>query len=255
MLAKIGFWSDRAYHLDKMTLKELVAAYFQYYAIIAYILIGIAATVYAVMTATAWVPSAIAAAIIVVFYPLIWYPLHRLVLHGRIFYRMKITARIWKRIHYDHHQDPHDLKILFGALYTTLPTIAMVALPIGYWLDGWTGAAAALAAGMFTTCFYEFAHCIQHLSYKPKYKWLDHIKKQHMAHHFHDEDGNFGITNFWWDHLFGTYYERKDRPNKSETVFNLGYDEAEAELYPWVKEYSGGLGPDNPRARRKDHSA
>lgn len=61
-----------------------------------------------------------------------------------------------------------------------------------------------------------------------------------MAHHYHDETGNFGITDFSWDRLFGTFYEREDRPEKSATVFNLGYDEAEARLYPWVADKSGG---------------
>lgn len=252
MKAKIGFWSDRTYHLDKMTLRELVAAYFQYYAIISYIIIGIISTVVAVKLANGWQMNAIAAGIVVVAYPLIWYILHRTVLHGKLFFKSKLTAKVWKRIHYDHHQDPHDLKILFGALYTTLPTIALIAFAVGYPLNGWSGAAAALAGGMFTTCFYEFSHCIQHLSYKPKQKWLAHIKQLHMAHHFHDEDGNFGITNFFWDKLFGTFYERRDRPNKSPTVFNLGYTEVEAEKYPWVKDLSGGLGPDNPRARRNE---
>ena len=251
MIAKIGFWSQRTYHLDKMTLKELVVAFFQYYAIISYIAVGLASLVVASLFITALQPNLIAAAIVIVSYPLIWYVLHRFVLHGKLFFKHPITAKVWKRIHYDHHQDPHDLQILFGALYTTLPTIALVTLPIGYWFDGIGGAAAALAAGMFTTCFYEFSHCIQHLSYKPKYKWLARIKQLHMAHHFHDEDGNYGITNFFWDHVLGTFYERKDRPTRSETVFNLGYTELEAEKFPWVRDLSGGMGLDDPRERRR----
>src|SRR3546814_9547852 len=75
----------------------------------------------------------------------------------------------------------------------------------------------ALAAGLLTTCFYEFCHCIQHLSYKPKNRTLAVMKARHMAHHFHDESGNFGITNFTWDKLFGTFYEREQRPHKSRS--------------------------------------
>ena len=67
----------------------------------------------------------------------------------------------------------------------------------------------ALCAGLLTTCFYEFCHCIQHLSYKPKNRMLAPMKARHMAHHFHDESGNFGITNFVWDKAFGTFYERR----------------------------------------------
>ena len=34
---KFGFWSDKEYHLDRMNLAGLTRAYFQYYAIAAYI--------------------------------------------------------------------------------------------------------------------------------------------------------------------------------------------------------------------------
>lgn len=247
-----GFMNGKKYNLNKMTLGELVVAYFQYYAIQAYLVLGIIATVITVKYYSDPAPIIIGTLAVVLVYPLVWYILHRFVLHGSWMYKSSLTAKVWKRIHYDHHQDPHDLGVLFGALYTTLPTILVVTVPIGWGLGGIAGAGAATAAGMFMTCFYEFTHCIQHLSYKPKNKTLDHMKKSHMAHHFHDEDGNYGITNFMWDKLFNSYYERKERPDKSPTVFNLGYDEDEAEKYPWVKRLSGGLGPDTPRARRKE---
>ena len=92
-------------------------------------------------------------------------------------------------------------------------------------------------------------HCIQHLSFKPKWKWVQHMKQRHNEHHYFDENGNFGITNYWWDHLLGTYYEKKDRPSRSKTVFNLGYDEEVARTYPWVKDLSGGNATGHPRRR------
>ena len=75
------------------------------------------------------------------------------------------------------------------------------------------------------------------------------MKRRHMEHHFHDEDGNFGITSFWPDKLFGTDYERADRPAKSPTVFNLGYTEEMAQRYPWVSRMSGGVAKGHPRQR------
>ena len=66
-----------------------------------------------------------------------------------------------------------------------------------------------------TTCYYEFMHCIQHLAFKPKWAWVQHMKQRHMEHHFFDENGNFGITNYLWDRMLGTYYEKKDRPKRS----------------------------------------
>ncbi|MFZ5608787.1 MAG: sterol desaturase family protein [Pseudomonadota bacterium] len=254
MALKIGFWRKKTHYLNKMTFRELVVAYFQYYAIQAYLLLALVATGLAFAYATALLPNLVAAALAVLAYPLVWYLLHRYVLHGRWLFRSPLTAAVWKRIHYDHHQDPHHLEVLFGALYTTLPTIALVTIPIGYALDGVGGAASAFAAGLLTTCFYEFCHCVQHLSYKPKNPVLAMMKRRHMAHHFHDERGNYGITNFFWDRLFGTLYEREQRPEKSATVFNLGYDEAAAARYPWVARLSGGLAQGTPRDRRQDTS-
>lgn len=248
---RTGFW-NRSHYLDRMTLKELTVAYFQYPAIIAYLTLAVvAAGVYV------WHPAAPAQtfasiAIAILVYPLAWYVLHRWVLHSQWMWKVKWLAPTWKRIHYDHHQDPNHLEILFGALHTTLPTIVIATGPLGYLIGGVGGAAIATATGLLTTCFYEFCHCIQHLGYKPKNKWLATIKQRHMAHHFHDETGNFGITNYFWDRLFGTFYERAGERKKSATVFNLGYTQEVAEKYPYVAELSGGVASSHPRKRNQD---
>ncbi len=172
-------------------------------------------------------------------YPLVWHLLHQYVLHSRWMWKSKLLSPTWKRIHYDHHQDPNDLSVLFGALHTTLPTIAAATMPIGWLIGGFGGAMAAFATGLLTTCYYEFMHCIQHLGVQAASgHWVQHMKQRHMEHHFFDEDGNFGITNYFWDRALGTYYEKKDRPKRSATVFNLGYDEEVAKVYPWVEELS-----------------
>jgi sterol desaturase/sphingolipid hydroxylase (fatty acid hydroxylase superfamily) len=246
-----GFWS-RSHHLDKMTFRELVVAYLQYPAIIGYLLsAAIAVGVFA------WHPAPLvntlgAVAVAIFIYPLAWYAIHRWILHSRWMFKVPMLAATWKRIHYDHHQDPNHLEVLFGALHTTLPTIMLATAPLGYAIGGIGGAAVATATGMLTTCLYEFCHCIQHLSYKPKNKLLAAMKSRHMAHHFHDETGNFGITNYFWDRLFGTFYERQERSRKSPTVFNLGYTPEVAELYPWVAELSGGVATGHPRQRHRD---
>lgn len=247
-----GFMGGKRHYLNKMTVRDLIGAYFQYYAIQGYLIIGAVSTYFALANMADPVRTLASAVAAVLMYPLAWFLIHRYLLHGRIFYKSALTAKVWKRIHYDHHQDPHDLSILFGALYTTLPTISLATLPVGWLIAGAPGAAAALAAGMFMTCFYEFCHCIEHLTIKPKSKWLSNMKRRHMAHHFHDEDGNFGITNFLWDRVFGTYYAREDRPEKSLYVNNLGYTEEEAAKYPWVALHSGGVNEHTkPRDRRQ----
>ena len=245
---KPSFWR-REHHLDRMNLKQLVVAYFQYPAVMAYLaLSAVAIGVWAWHPASA-LATAASVAVAILLYPLVWYVLHRFVLHSQWMFKVPFLAATWKRIHYDHHQNPNHLEILFGALHTTLPTIALATMPIGYAFGGIGGAAAGLAAGLLTTCFYEFCHCIQHLAYTPKHPMLVKMKQRHMAHHFHDETGNFGITNFIWDDLFGTSYAKVSDRKKSPTVFNLGYTPEVAEVYPWVAELSGGVATGHPSTR------
>lgn len=246
---RLGMW-NKTHYLDKMTFKELVAAYFQYYAIQAYLVLSAICIVLAIQDPPTFLQGFIAGGLAVVAYPLAWYVLHRWVLHSQWMYKTPLTASTWKRIHFDHHQDPNHLEVLFGALYTTLPAIVAIMAPIGFLIGGFGGMWVALAAGMLMTCVYEFVHCIQHLAYKPKHPLLQKMKARHMAHHFHDETGNFGITDFTWDRLFGTYYDRADRPAKSPTVFNLGYDYTVAERYPWVLKQTGKI-HDAPVRRAK----
>jgi sterol desaturase/sphingolipid hydroxylase (fatty acid hydroxylase superfamily) len=242
------FWKTRTHNLERMSMDELVRAYFAYPAIQAYIALAAISIALAVYFAAPVWRLALAAVLAILVYPLIWYLLHRFVLHGRFLYRSRWTATAWKRIHFDHHQDPNDLQVLFGALYTTLPTVAIVTMPVG-WLVGGAGAAAvAFAAGLLTTCFYEFCHCVQHLNYTPKSAFLLRIKRLHLAHHFHRETGNYGITNFLWDRLFGSFYAKAKDVPRSATVFNIGYTAAEAERFPWVQQLSNGIRRDgSPR--------
>ena len=243
-----GFWS-RSHHLDRMTLRELIVAYAQYPAIILYLgLAAVAAGVWIMMPAPL-TRTALAIAAAVILFPLAWYLLHRWVLHSRWMWRYSWLAATWKRIHYDHHQDPNHLEVLFGSPLNVVPTVAITTLPVGYAIGGVGGAAAAFATGMVTTCVNEFFHCIQHLAYKPQNRWAAAIKRRHMAHHFHDESGNFGITNFVWDRLFGTLYEGVSARAKSATVFNLGYTADVAERYPHVARLSGGVVDSHPRRR------
>ncbi len=111
-------------------------------------------------------------------------------------------------------------------MYTTLP--------LGGVVGGRAGAAAAMAAALGSTLFYEFCHCVEHLRYTPRSRFLRRIKQLHLLHHFHNEHGNYGITNFFWDRMIGTYYGHAGKVPRSATVFNLGYAEKECARYPWV---------------------
>lgn len=238
MLTSWGPWSDKVYFLDKMSLGELVQAFFTYYAIQVYVVVSLAAWVVAFTVMESFWQPLTAAVATVLLYPLVEYLLHRFLLHSTGLFKHRATARVWKRIHYDHHQNPHDLEVLFGALYTTLPAIAGIAMPIGWLIAGPAGSFAALGAACIVFCFYEFVHCVQHLPFTPRMAWLRNLKKRHLAHHFHSEQGNFGITSNVFDHVFGTFYgQPRDMP-RSPTVHNLGYTAEARRQWPWVAELS-----------------
>ncbi len=232
----IGYkrWRRQKYLLNRIDLPVLVRAYLTYPAIQVYFVLFAVGGLGCLYLVDDWVSVALAAAAAALIYPLVWYLLHRYVLHGAWLYKSPWTAALWKRIHFDHHQNPNDLAVLFGGLHTTLPTILVVTYPIGWLIGGAAGGLAAVAAALATTCFYEFMHCIHHLSYKPKSAFARRIKRLHLAHHFHNETGNFGITNFLWDRLLGTFYAKPTALPLSPTTRNLGYTEQVSERYPWV---------------------
>ena len=227
------FW-NRDYRLDKMTLKDLWVAFFMHYTIQAYLILAMIGVYLTWANYFSIIPVLLSVLSAIIIYPFAWYLLHRYVLHGRYLYKSPLTAKAWKRIHFDHHRDPHDLNVLFGALYTTLPTIVLITMPFGWIIGDMAGLWAAFVTGLLITCFYEFNHCIQHLNYTPKWKFIQTIKLLHLRHHFHDETTNFGITNFIPDRIFGTIQEKVKGKKQSETVFNLGYTKDEVKKYPWV---------------------
>jgi sterol desaturase/sphingolipid hydroxylase (fatty acid hydroxylase superfamily) len=224
-----------------MTLGELTAVYVRHPAVAAYLTLVAASAVLAALLrspAVGGLSVAGAAAAALLIYPPAEYLLHRFLLHGRFLYRSPRTVTLWKRIHYDHHRDPDDLRVLFGALPTTLPTIAIATIPTGALIAGAAGAAATFGAGALCMLVYEFVHCVQHLPYAPRNRVLRRLKRLHMLHHRHNERGNFGITSSVVDHLAGTYYPRASEIPRSPTAFDLGYTAAERVRYPWLAERS-----------------
>ena len=244
----IGYkaWKSEEYLLNRMTFDDLVRAYVTYPAIQVYALIMIAASLVAIFAMNSVLLFGVSLAIGAFLFPIAWYLVHRFVLHGSWMYKTPLLASLWKRVHYDHHRFPNDLSVLFGGLHTTLPTIVFVAGPIGWFVDGVSGAAGAIIGTVVMTCVTEFLHAGQHLAFEPKSEFWRVIKKRHLAHHFHNENGNYGIAEFFWDKGFGTFYRESADMPRSATARNLGYTDEMAEKYPWVKELTDAE-PDQKR--------
>ena len=234
----IGYkaWKEEEYLLNRMDFNDLVRAYVTYPGIQVYALVIIASLIAGFATMTSFLLFALSIAVGALLFPLAWYFIHRFVLHGSWMYKSPYLAKLWKRVHYDHHLYPNDLSVLFGGLHTTLPTILIVAGPVGWLINGAPGAFGAVTGTLIMTCVTEFLHAGQHLAFEPKSKYWKDIKRRHLAHHFHNENGNHGISEFFWDKVFGTFYDDVADAPRTETARNLGYTSEMAQKYPWVKE-------------------
>ncbi|MBM6617028.1 sterol desaturase family protein [Bacillus suaedaesalsae] len=143
----------------------------------------------------------------------------------RFFFHMKAPKnksflKFMKRIHYDHHEEPNDLKLLFLPIWYSLPQLVIVVLAVTL-LTGDVFIALAVFAGTASTIlYYEWTHYVAHRPYQPKTRWGKYMKKLHILHHFKNEKYWYGVTNPSMDYLFGTMKDGKD-VSKSETAKKL----------------------------------
>jgi 4-hydroxysphinganine ceramide fatty acyl 2-hydroxylase len=60
-----------------------------------------------------------------------------------------------------------------------------------------------LAGGLIGYICYDMIHYYIHYG-SPKNKYFYHLKRYHYNHHFVNHDKGFGISNPYWDFVFGT---------------------------------------------------
>ncbi|PTX64533.1 fatty acid hydroxylase family protein [Melghirimyces profundicolus] len=143
----------------------------------------------------------------------------------RFFFHLKPPKNPWllkllKRLHYDHHVDPQNRKLLFLPIWYSFPLIALTSAGV-YALTGnllWTVAFAVGVMGYLL--HYEWMHFIAHRPVKPFTPWGRYMKKVHLWHHFKNEHYWFGVTQPFLDMGLGTY-RRERETERSETVRDL----------------------------------
>lgn len=121
------------------------------------------------------------------------YVIHRFVLHNVVYFR---------DLHDQHHASPTEL--IGTPIWISFSLLAAAVLLPSWWLLGLqygSGFSFGMTAGYLT---YSFAHHVLHhwqmRPGHPLYGW----KRQHALHHFRHDEGNFGVTTLFWDHVFGT---------------------------------------------------
>lgn len=131
------------------------------------------------------------------------YMLHRYVFHW-------VTEAKWSQrfhfiMHGSHHEFPRDKERL---LMPPVPGLILGSLLFFvYYLVFWSLGAPKMTFGFFPGFFsgylmYSFVHRATHVMRPPKrFKYLWH---HHSLHHYQYPDKAFGVSNTFWDRVFGT---------------------------------------------------
>ena len=110
-----------------------------------------------------------------------------------------------------HHEDP---KMLIGMpWFLTTSFVLGLWYVFSYWLEVRyvSGAVAGLLGGfIFYYCFHHIHH-----HFNPKNSWYRRLRAHHKVHH-QMPGTNFGVTNRFWDRIFGTTYRKAESAAKKK---------------------------------------
>ncbi|MEK3934878.1 sterol desaturase family protein [Sporosarcina sp. FSL W7-1349] len=147
------------------------------------------------------------------------YMVHRFLFHLKA-PRNPYFLKLLRRLHYDHHVEPDNLKLLFLPLWFSVPGFILYSL-IFHSVVGSVSLTLAFATGLLGYfLFYEWKHYVAHRPITPRTQLGKRIKKHHLLHHFKNENYWFGVTHMTYDKALGTYPDNRS-VDKSPTAKNL----------------------------------
>jgi sterol desaturase/sphingolipid hydroxylase (fatty acid hydroxylase superfamily) len=144
---------------------------------------------------------------------LVWtlfeYFLHRYLFHLQI--DSDWGRRIHFMIHGCHHDYPNDAMRLVIPTGASLFLAVMMYYFFYFFVVYLFGGTLAMHHGFFASFVigyvtYDMMHYATHYA-KFKNKWFRDIQKNHLDHHYVDHDKGFGLSNVFWDRVFGTAQE------------------------------------------------
>jgi len=128
------------------------------------------------------------------------YAMHRFVLHG---------LQPFRRWHEEHHRRPTALICTPTILSATLIAV-LVFFPALLLSDLWR--ACALTLGLLAGYLgYAITHHAVH-HWRTDNAWLQRRKRWHALHHHIEQQGCYGVTSAFWDHVFGSTCGQVSRP-------------------------------------------
>jgi sterol desaturase/sphingolipid hydroxylase (fatty acid hydroxylase superfamily) len=135
---------------------------------------------------------------------LIEYIFHRFVLH-----QVPYVAKL----HDMHHKSP-------SAFVGTPTWLSLPAILVGAFLPLWWNIDFTVASGLTAGVMLGYVgyvgvhHALHHWRIGPS-SLLYQLKLRHAQHHHIGLDGNFGVTNGFWDRLFGTELASPRKPARA----------------------------------------
>lgn len=199
-------------------MKRVIKEFFLQHDII--IMIGIMVAFFILLQEQIFTGTAILSFVFgVIFYTVNEYVTHRFIFHLKP-PKNPSLLKLLKRLHYDHHVYPDDLRLLFLPVWYSLP-LFIICLSVLYFFTENITIVLSFGIGMIVMLLvYEWKHYIAHRPIRPLTRFGRWLKKQHILHHYKNENYWFGVSNPFYDFLFGTYKEGKD-VKLSETARNL----------------------------------
>ncbi|WP_286166252.1 sterol desaturase family protein [Bacillus sp. E(2018)] len=133
----------------------------------------------------------------------------------RFFFHIKAPKNTFlfiliKRLHYDHHKKPNELKLLFLPIWYSAPSLFLLSTLL-FLITRSIPYTLSFASGLLFMFFiYEWKHYVAHRPLKPKTRFGKWIKKTHTLHHYKNENYWYGVSTPFIDVLFGTLKDEKD---------------------------------------------
>lgn len=144
--------------------------------------------------------------------------------HRYLFHWVSDHAGI-KRISYimhgNHHHYPKDKQRLF---MPPLPSIIFASLIFGaqyLFLIDFTW--AFFPGFIFGYLLYASMHYAIH-AFEPPFKWMQPLWRNHHLHHYRNEHLGFGVSNTFWDRIFGTMFDLRKVKEDPNEVTKLKFD-------------------------------
>ena len=153
------------------------------------------------------------------FWTLFEYFAHRYLFHWTA--EQPSLKRIVYIFHGNHHHYPRDKQRLFMPPVPSI-LLASIIFLIQYLILG-KYAFAFFPGFMIGYLLYASMHYLIH-AVAPPFKFMKPLWRNHHLHHYKDEELGFGVSNTFWDRIFGTMFDLKNEKEDKEKVKELMFE-------------------------------